>query len=331
MASENTGKIMKRSLAVILTLVCFLVLGADEQSQNRSRIDQMTDLQKRQLKDKNEAFQNLSEEERQQLREMHKQLEDAPDRDALLDVMNKYTDWLRQEISTETQRTELASMPAVERIEEIKKIQQEKQESNLRELSSNQLGLEDSRVISLWLNKLLKTYGKEIADSEQDVISRLRRSQMVWLSRMPNSLQRNRVLAATLVSHVCRSENPLVSTIPVSDELKELVRNLSARGQELYQEVEGEEEREQLLARWAFIAALRSMQTVSEEELARFYFEGLSAEDRDYVDHLSGQRFRQVLNAYYLRDKGLRSPFGRRSESGDTSIDRAPLNSDRQQ
>jgi hypothetical protein len=50
---------------------------------------------------------------------------------------------------------------------------------------------------------------------------------------------------------------------------------------------------------------------VSEEELVRFYLEDLSPEDREDLDHFSGDRFRRALNDYYLRDKGIRSPFGR--------------------
>jgi hypothetical protein len=330
MAQSNNEMMVHHWLPVLLLAVLCLVLGASEDSQVRSQINQMTDQQKRQLLEKTKIFQNLGELEQQRMRDLHQQLQDAPDREILVDVMKQYSEWLRR-IPSETQRTNLLSMPVKERVEAIRRIQREKQESDVRELSSNQLGLEDSRVISLWLNKLLKTYGAEIAESEQDVIRRLRQSQRVWLSRMPDSLQRDRVLAATLVNQVCRSENPLISVIPVADELKELVGQLSERGRELYQAAAEQEQRQQLLARWAFVAALRSMSTVSEEELARFYLEDLSPEDRDDVDHLSGQRFRQVLNNYYLRDKGLRSPFGRRPGPRDPGNDRPPpLNPNRQ-
>ena len=263
-SQSNNEMMVHHWLPVLLLAVLCLVLGASEDSQVRSQINQMTDQQKRQLLEKTKIFQNLGELEQQRMRDLHQQLQDAPDREILVDVMKQYSEWL-QKIPSDTQRTNLLSMPLKERVEAIRRIQREKQESDVRELSSNQLGLEDSRVISLWLNKLLETYGKEIMGSEVDLIMRLSPTQRRWLSRMPNSPQRARILAASLVNQVSRSEDPLRSTIPVADELKELVGQLSERGRELYQAAAEQEQRQQLLARWAFVAALRSMSTVSEE------------------------------------------------------------------
>tara|TARA_B100000809_G_scaffold232199_1_gene247904 strand:- start:19899 stop:20834 length:936 start_codon:yes stop_codon:yes gene_type:complete len=304
-------RILKCWLPVAMLLVLFLLMGARESDPVLARVQQMNDQQKRQLLEKKKLFEGLEETEQQHLRELHKQLHDAPDHDALVDVMKQYSQWIRSLPSG--QRVGLLSMPVVERVEAIKQIQLEQQERQLRELSGSQLGLEDSRVISLWLNKLLEKYGKEIKESEERMLSQMSSTQARWMSRMPGSPQKDRILAASLINQVSRSEDPFRTTIPVREELAKLVGQLSERSQEIYEALQGEESRRQTLARWTYVAALRSLRLVSEEELVRFYLEDVSPEDREDLDHFSGDRFRRALNDYYLRDKGIRSPFGRRA------------------
>ena len=306
-------RISKCWLPVAILLVLFLLMGASESDPVLARVQQMNDQQKRQLLEKKNLFEGLEETEQQRLRELHKQLLDAPDHDVLVDVMKQYSQWIRS--LPNGQRVGLLSMPVAERVEAIKQIQLDQQERQLRELSGSQLGLEDSRVISLWLNKLLEKYGKEIKESEERILSQMSSTQARWMSRMPGSPQKDRILAASLVNQVSRSENPFRTTIPVHEELAKLVEQLSERSQEIYEALQGEEPRRQTLARWTYVAALRSLQLVSEEELVRFYLEDLSPEDREDLDHFSGDRFRRALNDYYLRDKGIRTPFGRRAGS----------------
>ena len=294
---------------VAMLLVLCLVMGAREDDPGLTRVQQMNDQQKRELLEKKRLFEGLEEVEQLRLRAMHRQLQDAPDQDLLVDVMKQYSQWLSS--LPNGQRVGLLSMPVAERIEAIRQIQHDQQERQLRELSGSQLGLEDSRIISLWLNKLLETHGVEIKESEERILMQLSPTQRRWLSRMPSSQQRDRILAASLVNQVSRSEDPLTSTIPVAEKLTKLVGQLSERSQELYEALQGEEPRRQTLARWIYVAALRSLRMVSEEELVRFYLEDLSPEDREDLDHFSGDRFRRALNDYYLRDKGIRTPFGR--------------------
>jgi hypothetical protein len=288
-------------------------MGARESDPVLTRVEQMNDQQKRQLLEKKKLFEGLDEAEQQRLRVLHKQLLDAPDHDVLVDVMKQYSQWIRS--LPNGQRVGLLSMPVAERVEAIRQIQLDQQERQLRELSGSQLGLEDSRVISVWLNKLLKTHGREIKESEERILLQMSPTQRRWLSRMPGSPQRDRIFAASLIIQVSRSENPFRTTIPVHEELTKLVGQLSERSQELYEALQGEEPRRQTLARWIYVAALRSLRMVSEEELVRFYLEDLSPEDREDLDHFSGDRFRRALNDYYLRDKGIRTPFGRRGGS----------------
>ncbi|MFP6650031.1 MAG: hypothetical protein VB817_11245 [Pirellulaceae bacterium] len=297
------------AMLLVLCLVLCLVMGARESDPVLTRVEQMNDQQKRQLLEKKKLFEGLDEAEQQRLRALHKQLLDAPDHDLLVDVMKQYSQWIRS--LPNGQRVGLLSMPVAERVEAIKQIQLDQQERQLRELSGSQLGLEDSRVISLWLNKLLETHGKEIKESEARLLSQMSSTQARWLNRMPGSPQKDRILAASVINQVSRSENPFRTTIPVHEELAKLVGQLSERSQELYEALQEEEPRRQTLARWIYVAALRSLRMVSEEELVRFYLEDLSPEDREDLDHFSGDRFRRALNDYYLRDKGIRTPFGR--------------------
>lgn len=302
-----------RWLPVAALLGLSVVLGASEHDTVEMQFEQMSDLQKRQLLEKKRLFEGLDEVEQQRLRAMHVQLQAARDRDLLLDIMKQYSEWIRALPSG--QRVELLSMPVAERLVAIKQIQQDQQERQLRELSGSQLGLEDSQVISRWLDSLIKKYRRELQASRAEIIAQMGQNQQLWLNRIPDSPQRDRILAATLVNQVTRLDDQSSSPVPVVVELEGLVEKLSQRGQNLYQGVEGERERQQVLARWSFFAALRSLRIVSEEELVRFYLEDLSPQDRDELDHYSGERFRRELNAYYIRDKGLGSSFNRRRES----------------
>ena len=138
-------RILKCWLPVAMLLVLFLLMGARESDPVLARVQQMNDQQKRQLLEKKNLFEGLEETEQQHLRELHKQLHDAPDHDALVDVMKQYSQWIRS--LPNGQRVGLLSMPVAERVEAIKQIQLEQQERQLRELSGSQLGLEDSRAI----------------------------------------------------------------------------------------------------------------------------------------------------------------------------------------
>jgi hypothetical protein len=314
MAGNKRIRLSNRSMAVTVLLVLFCFMGAGKDSWDLGNVEQMTDSQKRQLLEKKRLFYQLDVSEQQRLRDLHQQLQLAADRELLVEVMNRYSQWMRS--LPNGQRVEVLSLPLEERVEAIKQIQQEQEERRLEVLSSTRLDLDDSRVISRWLDSLLAKHGEQLRESFPQVLAGMRPTQRAWLTRMPDSRQRDRVLAATLVTQVSRLDPPVTTTIPITSELGQLAGLLSSRGQQTYEAVESELERQQLLARWIFAVAFRSLRTVSEEELIRFYLEDLSAEDRDDVDHFSGDKFRQVLNAYYIRDKGLGTPFGRRPDPG---------------
>ena len=314
MTGNKRIRLPNRSMAITVLLVLFCFMGAGKDSRNLSDIEQITDSQKRQLLEKKRLFYQLDNSEQQRLRDLHQQLQLAADRELLVEVMNRYSQWMRS--LPNGQRVEVLSLPLEERVEAIRQIQQEQEERRLEVLSSTRLDLDDSRVISRWLDSLLAKHGKQLRESFPRMLAEMRPTQRAWLTRMPDSRQRDRMLAAYLVIQVSRLDPPVTTTIPIASELEQLVGLLSSRGQQTYEAVESELERQQLLARWIFAAAFRSLRTVSEEELIRFYLEDLSAEDRDDVDHFSGDKFRGRLNFFYIRDKGLGTPFGRRPDPG---------------
>jgi hypothetical protein len=79
-----------------------------------------------------------------------------------------------------------------------------------------------------------------------------------------------------------------------------------------------------MVGRWIITAALWSLTAVSDEELERFYLEDLDVNDRDYIDQLSGVRFRQKLVELYRRYQRSQSRFDAGQQGGAGRPSQAP-------
>jgi hypothetical protein len=106
-------------------IVALAVIGraarADETlAARRARVNKMDAHEREQLSQNYERFMNLDSEDQDRLRSLHADLEAAPDRDELRQVMQNYHDWLNA--LPANQRMTLAALPDEERLKRIDQI-----------------------------------------------------------------------------------------------------------------------------------------------------------------------------------------------------------------
>ncbi len=96
---------------------CSSALADESIAERRARIAQMDTSDREQISQNYEHFQRLEPAERDQLRELHDQIESDPQRDELIKVMQSYHDWLNE--LPASQRIMLAALPAEDRLKRI--------------------------------------------------------------------------------------------------------------------------------------------------------------------------------------------------------------------
>ena len=111
-------------IVCLLSLIPGHIARADEPPASRKeQIENMDLAQKEQLLHRHKQFHAFKPEERERLRDLHRDIENDPDRDELRRVLDRYYDWLKTLSSY--QLMELRKLSCEERIERIKTLQQE--------------------------------------------------------------------------------------------------------------------------------------------------------------------------------------------------------------
>ena len=108
------------SLLLPLTFSVSGARGEETVAERRTRLEHMDAQQREQLSQSYERFRHLEPEDRERLRRLHADIEAAPDRDELRQVMDRYHEWLNE--LPASQRMMLAALPADERLEKIDEI-----------------------------------------------------------------------------------------------------------------------------------------------------------------------------------------------------------------
>jgi len=101
--------------------------------------------QREQLSQNYERFLHLDPEDRDRLRSLHAELEAAPDRDELRQVMQHYHEWLNA--LPANQRMTLAALPDEDRLNRIDEIR------TFQEQQKHRVSPQDLQVIAAWARK----------------------------------------------------------------------------------------------------------------------------------------------------------------------------------
>jgi len=109
------------------TALVWLVGAGDLLQERREQVRRMTPEAQARLRESLRRFQELDGEAQKNLRRIHRELEEAPDREELRAVMRRYGQWLaRQPMTTQC---ELAEMTPEERLSKIQSLLDEEQDT----------------------------------------------------------------------------------------------------------------------------------------------------------------------------------------------------------
>ena len=279
-------------LMLLLSISVFAsqsALTAADTTDSLARLESLSAEQKEELLRKKERFDALKEEEKDRLRELHRDIITAPNAARLQRVMSRYTQWLSS--LTSAQRSELLTLPADERIDKIKELL--KQQENQRfQLYVGNLPIEDRDAIYQWLERFITRH-------ESEIIERLPLDVRVRLRDTSDDDARRRMLIWGLRRRSDSSDSPY----PTSEEFAKLVETLSAETQKQFAQAKTPEEK-QNRARDLVRAAIdsRSFPSVSEEDLRKFAA-GLKAEDRDRLEQLDAEQAKRELRRLYFAER----------------------------
>jgi hypothetical protein len=326
----------KCTLRSRVAVVCFAViwLGAfwaagaraeKTSDERRKRIEAMDPAQKRDLRRRQDWFEALSDAEKEQLRQLHRQIEEHPRAEELREVMRRYCEWVNRLPSHYS--GELRGLPPDERIERVKEIR--KNTPHLRGRppwmrgprlgewhgSRPSLGDEDRKGVIRWIEDSVD------AGAPKLVSALPKAEQKRLLQEMAEAKDQESRLA--VFARLCRrrfeqglEKGPLLD----NDALEELQANLSDKTRGRLAEATLDARRLQLIV--MLMRVLRSAEPVSREELAKYMKEKLKPEDRKKLTSLPAEEQPRWLRSHYLQSRwppfpgspkrpgGLRVPRG---------------------
>jgi hypothetical protein len=284
----------------------WLVLGAglaaaapsgETLSQRQARVEKMSEAEKAELGRRWSDFRALTAEEREALRSLHAQLSADPDAVHLRAVMERYSQWYASLPSF--RRTELGGLSPEERIKRIKALLQEQSARGARRPSP-----EEVKALLTWLERNTARHEKEILQSMPETM----RSRLGELSPP----QRTRVL----MWWRWQAAGP-GRPAPLSKE--EMTQLRAALPSESRAKLESKSLPEQwhIVMGWLRHAARQQPEgagtkgmlwLVDEQELSRFFEQGISEEQRDRLLSLPADEMQRELRILYYRQQGKPVP-----------------------
>jgi hypothetical protein len=155
-------------LAILLPILAARgMLGADSPRQARAEIDRLSPSQRDELRRRWERFRELPRAEQQQLRHLHEQLSQAPDRAELQQTAESYHKWL-SELPPLT-RSELLAMPPEQRIEHIERLLDQRAKADLRKFDR-----EKATALRAWLAEQADRMIERLPEARRTRVERIR-------------------------------------------------------------------------------------------------------------------------------------------------------------
>ena len=318
-----------------LLIVCSLSLipghmvRADEPfASRRERIEKMDAAQKEQLLQRHRQFHAFKPEEREQLRNLHRDIENDPNRDELRRVLDRYYDWLRTLSSY--QLMELRKLSHEERIERIKTLQQEERVPGRGRgrfgygrfgpgfdrygKLAEQISPPDRKALLDWTARYAARYEDTFTRSLPDSI---RKRLQQELGQVGDSRDPMQVLfwRMWLRRQLDDPDNPLPD---IDDDWPRLLAALSPQMRKTLEALPEDEQRANIAGKIRILAlehyfARRSdsvPSVISEKELAGFFTNGLDRSTRSRLLGLSSADMQRTAWKLYLNSKLRGMPQG---------------------
>ncbi len=319
------SRLLNRTLAgstVILLFICIAIIStafaqesspqnpqdssqADTGNSNSTqlsveeRLEQLSDIEKRNLAERKERFDRLPGEEKSRLRALQAELEKHPENERLKEVMLAYTQWL--DSLSAKQIAELQETPLKERIEQIRKLKLEQEEQRFKQLVELKLSSEDIAVLVEFMGDFAVKHKEEI----------LAKIPQEWSHRF-DSLDESRQRKFLMMGLMGRDGKLRVDF--AAQDIASLRGKLSSQEAiKAITDAKTPAKQAQLIRGWLRAAAMsRGRTSVSAEEMRRFYLNDLRPEHRDVLEKLSGEELQKKLRQYYFEYRFRRRPsYGR--------------------
>jgi len=251
----------------------------------------------RRLKTNFERFESLDPADREQLRQLHRDLQAEPDSERLTEVMLRYHDWLRR--LTPGERAMLKSLPVEQRVGAIQRILERQERDRFLELARNSLTPADQEAILDWMTQL--AYDQlPAADRER-------------LDRIENARIRGGATMLALRRLAASHGDPVVldRLRPNTRQVAQLVERLSPQAQRVLEETRGEQDKRRLMFDWMNAAFLSRLRVSPGQEVPPQFFERLDPDQRAFLENLPPDQMQTELERIYLRSRAKRLNEGR--------------------
>lgn len=288
--------------------------AAETLEQRRERIAKLTGEELEELNRKREVFEELSPEKQQQLRDLHRLVDESENAAELRETMRRYSAWLRT--LPAGRRAELASLPTDERLTQVRQLleqQRREQEQRMPRPPGRSLKGDDAKVLATWIDEILTTHESEIAAMIPAGPFRDRYRQI-------SDPQRRRAsLIFTLSRRMNEGGPPL--EFPSDEEYAKLIAGLSPAARQELEALATRKEKSELVFEWArtqFFSQFQIPQPPqpTREELEKYFREEVNANDRAWLEGLPPERFARELRRHYQMQQMRRSFDGQRGGAG---------------
>lgn len=257
---------------------------------------------KQELLRKKQRFDELSDEEKQRMRQLHQDLKASPQQERLKAIMVRYSQWLKT--LSPKQRAKIASLPSDQRVQEIRRLVDAQNAQTIRELTQGQLDPENSRVVTRWIDQYLASIESQILESLPEG----------GFKENYDPNRHRRLLAFSLY----RGDD-LQHLRPSEAQKAELVKQLRGDARKLLEGMDSEDQ-SKTIATWVLSSLFSNRRRpMSQADVVRF-IERLSDEQREMLESLPlDAMYRELQRLYELeRFRGFRGGFpgGQRGRFG---------------
>lgn len=272
---------------------------AEDPEQRRIWIQTLPPTEKNLLQKKLDNFQEFDPGRKMRLSKFGRALRDHPDRDQLVQTMNRYYAWLKSIGAAE--QASIQDLPSNERVHRIAEIMADRAEEKFA-VSSDILDADARRALFVWFRGLIDQNEKEIREHFPLAVEQFRaRNGKSKIDRRYISLVSRRMQLTQLAQQLILIDRPFMESIVLNNDLRLLLLAMPA---DVYQTLEilDDDERTERVIGW-LDDVMRSSARVPRERLEQFD-QSLDADVRTKLDLLPRKARLNRLEQMYL-DRNL--------------------------
>lgn len=268
-----------------------LVNAQSEPTSNRKHLQQLTASDKVELRRQVEQFDQLSVEQKQQLRLFHKSLSSEADGDRLKQILESYHRWLKS--LSPHQRASILELSPKERIDAIRRIKQQQVTKQPIRDAAHFLPPEDTNAMAEWFDHFVESRKDEI----QPLLSDLQKRQL----ERANRREQRQIYLSVLVPGR-KPNRSATALLPTSDDVRKLTNNLSDRTKQRLDNAPKRNDRQTMPLRWLRqTLGPRHIDDSFKSHLRRFYMNNLTSREREDLQRLPRENMQRELRRRYFQ------------------------------